>query len=84
MGPGTYPEGKGHWNDPKGWWLPKEKGGEHTYGNPPAAPMYDAVKTIEQKLLQIRHFMIVKIIRLELTTRQIMNQKFIILNKEVM
>ena len=37
-GPGTYP-GEGHWNDPKGWYLPKEKGGTHTYGNPPSATM---------------------------------------------
>ena len=37
MGPGTYPDGKGHWNDPKGWYIP---GGQHTYGNPPAMPMY--------------------------------------------
>ena len=33
FGPGTYP-GKGHWNDPKGWYTPM---GEHTYGNAPTA-----------------------------------------------
>lgn len=38
-GPGTYP-GKGHWDDPNGWSIPKDKGGGHTYGNPPAAAMY--------------------------------------------
>lgn len=53
MGPGTYPDGKGHWADPKGWYLPKEKGGGHTYGNPPAMPMYEARKRIEQELPQI-------------------------------
>lgn len=53
MGPGTYPEGKGHWDDPKGWYLPKEKGGGHTYGNPPAMPMYEARKAIEQELPRI-------------------------------
>lgn len=53
MGPGTYPDGKGHWDDPKGWYLPKEKGGMHTYGNPPAMPMYEARKAIEQELLRI-------------------------------
>lgn len=53
MGPGTYPDGKGHWDDPKGWYLPKEKGGGHTYGNPPAMPMYEARKRIEQELPQI-------------------------------
>lgn len=53
MGPGTYPEGKGHWDDAKGWYLPKEKGGMHTYGNPPAMPMYEARKAIEQELPRI-------------------------------
>ena len=53
MGPGTYPDGKGHWDDPKGWWLPKNKGGGHTYGNPPAMAMYEARKSIEQELARI-------------------------------
>ena len=53
MGPGTYPDGKGHWDDPKGWYLPKDKGGGHTYGNPPAMAMYEARKTIEQELIRI-------------------------------
>lgn len=53
MGPGTYPDGKGHWNDPKGWYLPKSAGGGHTFGNPPAMPMYEARKAIEQELPKI-------------------------------
>lgn len=53
MGPGTYPDGKGHWDNPHGWWLPKERGGGHTYGNAPAMPMYNARKTIEQELERI-------------------------------
>lgn len=53
MGPGTYPNGKGHWDDPHGWYLPKDKGGGHTYGNPPTMAMYDARKTIEQDLVRI-------------------------------
>lgn len=53
MGPGTYPDGKDHWDDPKGWWLPKNKGGGHTYGNPPAMAMYEARKSIEQELARI-------------------------------
>ena len=53
MGPGTYPDGKGHWDDPKGWFLPKSAGGGHTYGNPPAMPMYEARKAIEQELPRI-------------------------------
>lgn len=51
-GPGTYP-GKGHWNDPNGWWLPKEKGGGHTYGNPPNMPMYNTAKEIEGEILRV-------------------------------
>ena len=50
MGPGTYPDGKGHWNNPRGWYIP---GGQHTYGNPPAMPMYTARKTIEEELPRI-------------------------------
>lgn len=53
MGPGTYPDGKGHWDDPKGWYLPKSAGGGHTYGNPPAMPMYESRKAIEQELPRI-------------------------------
>lgn len=53
MGPGTYPDGKGHWDDPRGWWIPKSAGGGHTYGNPPAMAMYDARKTILRELPQI-------------------------------
>lgn len=53
MGPGTYPDSKGHWDNPKGWWLPKEKGGGHTYGNPPNAVMYRTARELEQELVQI-------------------------------
>lgn len=56
MGPGTWsdgPDGKGHWDDPNGWWLPKEKGGWHTEGNPPTMAMYEARKTILRELPQI-------------------------------
>lgn len=49
-GPGTYPEGKGHWNDPKGWWYGNS---EHSYGNPPAMAMYDAVKAITEDVTRI-------------------------------
>lgn len=55
-GPGTYP-GKGHWNDPEGWYLPKavqeETGKEKSFGNPPAAPMYVTVKDLEMELEKI-------------------------------
>ena len=51
-GPGTYP-GNGHWADPRGWWLPKDKGGLHTYGNPPSATMYQTGKELQQEILRI-------------------------------
>lgn len=53
MGPGTYPDGKGHWNDPLGWWIPKEHGGGHTYGNPPTMAMYETAKQLREKVLQV-------------------------------
>lgn len=53
VGPGTYPEGKGHWNDPNGWWIPKDKGGGHSYGNPPAMAMYNAVQAITEQITTI-------------------------------
>ena len=49
MGPGTYP-GKGHWDDPNGWWYAH---GQHTYGNPPNMPMYNTVKELEQELARV-------------------------------
>ena len=51
-GAGTYP-GKGHWDDPNGWWLPRDKNGghsQHTYGNPPNMPMYNTVRALEREL----------------------------------
>ena len=56
FGPGTWsdgPNGKHHWNDPRGWYVPKEKGGGHSYGNPPAMAMYNASKNIQQEIEQI-------------------------------
>ena len=50
-GQGTYP-GKGHWDDPRGWWLPKDKGGGHTYGNAPSAAMYHTGKSLHQMVEQ--------------------------------
>ena len=50
VGPGTYPDGKGNWDNPKGWYIP---GGEHTYGNPPAQAMYSAVQTITEQVTMI-------------------------------
>lgn len=56
MGPGTWsdgPNGKGHWDDPHGWWLPRSAGGWHTEGNRPAMAMYEARKTILRELPRI-------------------------------
>lgn len=50
MGPGTYPEGMGHWDDPKGWWFGSH---EHSFGNPPAMAMYKAVQEIAESITEI-------------------------------
>lgn len=50
VGPGTYPDGKGHWDNPKGWWFGSS---QHTYGNPPAMAMYDAVQEIAKNVTEI-------------------------------
>lgn len=63
FGPGTWPDkhfsynSKGekvaNWENDRGWYLPKEKGGGHTMGNPPSAAMYNAVKNIKEDIEQI-------------------------------
>lgn len=50
VGPGTYPDGKGHWDDPKGWWFGSS---QHTYGNPPAMAMYNAVQEIAKSVTEV-------------------------------
>ena len=53
VGPGTWsdgPDGKGHWDNPKGWWYGH---GQHSYGNPPAMAMYDAVQAMTEDITQI-------------------------------
>ena len=53
MGPGTYPPtdpDNPHWDDPDGWWYAHN---QHTFGNPPNAPMYNAVKELEQELARV-------------------------------
>ena len=49
MGPGTYP-GKGHWQDPNGWYYAH---GQHSHGNPPNMPMYNTVKELELELERV-------------------------------
>lgn len=53
MGPGTYP-GQRRAFSPNGWYF-KDSGGNkvHSFGNPPAAPMYSAVKELEIELERI-------------------------------
>lgn len=64
-GPGTYP-GKGHWNDPNGWWYEttdprlivytSKKTGKsygHSYGMTAVMPMYNASKDMKGQILQI-------------------------------
>lgn len=58
MTPGSYSDsiGKGHWDDPQGWWLPRNKTegyATHTYGNPANAPMYTTVKELELELERV-------------------------------
>ena len=51
-GPGTYP-GQTHAMDPRGWYLPKEKGGGHTFGNAPSMTMYQTAKDLREDLERI-------------------------------
>lgn len=50
VGPGTYPDGKGHWDKEHGWWYGHN---QHTYGNPPAMAMYQAREQMVEQLTQI-------------------------------
>ena len=49
-GPGTYPEGKGNWNNPNGWWYGHNK---HSSGNPPAMAMYQAREQMVEQITQM-------------------------------
>lgn len=56
MGPGTYPDAKGHWDDENGWWLPRKKTGGHgvhTFGNPPTMAMYNTAKDLKQEIRRV-------------------------------
>lgn len=52
MGAGTYP-GQVHAMDPRGWWIPKAKGGGHTFGNPPTMAMYLAAKETREEVERV-------------------------------
>lgn len=49
-GPGTYPEGKGHWDNPKGWYYGHN---QHSLGNPPAQAMWEAVQSMVEDVTTI-------------------------------
>lgn len=54
FGPGTWsegPQGKGHWDNEKGWNIPGTR--EHTYGNPPAMAMYHTSQAIKRALPEV-------------------------------
>lgn len=42
-----------NWMNDRGWYLPKEKGGGHTFGNPPNACMYHTGEEIKAELLRV-------------------------------
>lgn len=44
------PEGKGHWDDPKGWFYSH---GNRTWGNPANRCMYNAAKEVERNAERI-------------------------------
>lgn len=53
FGPGTWStgeSGKGHWDDPNGWYYAH---GKKSHGNPPAMAMYDAVQTMTAEITTI-------------------------------
>lgn len=52
VGPGTYP-GQTHAMTGEGWYLPKSKGGEHTYGNPPNMPMYNTTQDLKNEIARV-------------------------------
>lgn len=61
MGPGTYPLGVGHWNDPRGWWFRYPNSGgsarrgnyKHTYGNPANAVVYNTGKDLRGEIERV-------------------------------
>lgn len=56
MGPGTWsdgPDGKGHWDDPNGWYLPLSAGkgrGYKSMGNAPTMGMYYAAQNMKDQI----------------------------------
>ena len=42
-----------NWKNERGWWIPKEHGGGHTYGNPPAMGMYNASREMRDRAQEV-------------------------------
>ena len=59
MGPGTWEpkhyqkKGVANWENPNGWYLPKEKGGGKTYGNPPSMTIYNTGNEIRRAIERV-------------------------------
>lgn len=59
LGPGTWEpkhyqkKGVANWENPNGWYLPKDKGGGHTFGNPPAMAIYNAGLNIRRSVERV-------------------------------
>lgn len=63
MGPGTHPnkhysrnsrgELVANWENDRGWYLPKEAGGGHTFGNPPSMTMFNTADYMRKMLSQV-------------------------------
>ena len=49
-GPGTYNPTSNNWKNPNGWYYKRDT---KSYGNPPAAAMYQARKELEQNLVDL-------------------------------
>lgn len=48
-GPGTFP-GKGHWDNPNGWYYTVDGKRRHTFGQPASKPMYLASRRMIEKV----------------------------------
>lgn len=51
-GAGTYP-GKGHWDDPDGWYYIKDGKWHHTFGTEASMPMYNTSVEMRDKVQRI-------------------------------
>ena len=52
-GAGTYNPESDKWKNPKGWWIPKAKGGGRSFGNYPSMGMYIAYNEMVAEVTRI-------------------------------